>query len=859
MKRTTAGREYRIKKTTAEFELKSKLPFKEHSFNPTSKNRQVYRYNNVKKLKLRKNTTRPLNIDKSNKRMISKPSSFRRKFIKMGTKTNSQQRIKVFSRKSVVKKKRKELKTIRRNKFRFFKLRNVGNNLFNRRQKTLTFKEPFLPMASIDNSANLHNQHLDFVHNSIEDRLSGTTIPFENAFNSNANEEHLQMISDQPLTGKSVLQSNTTTKPDTMVMNAEHDQKFVPRTDTGSLNKDAITFIDILSNGFNGEIGEIKKDILSERGVPSSHVLESGRSGSANVFDITSTMVDGSIHRNIISEIKSPSTFNVGSPENINGRSLLPADAVLPNVVTGTGILTDSNFGDIKFDNNNIGSIIPDVGSGIQGSNIINGINSLSKIEETEQAKLLKINDLTNKEELHHTSERGNLLNSLKNDAVFLKNMTVKNNDHLPSFEPGGLIVGQDIVIQNTNLKKAISGRDDIPFSTKLKGIRENLLKTVDSKTVDGDTAINGGLSRLLGTNGDILFSTLNTHGNEASSFGLNSPLVLNSNRQNGLDITHLGTVNIGEVLREGLSSQIPFGNNGFNDNVISSTFLPVAIGNGINKINTDWAFPGDGTNNINNDWTIPVIDELNKDGAIITNGMVLTKLAEFVNVKNKGNTIDSNVDQNNGSSIQEKTVLLSHTNKIPEKSLFHQVLPEFIPPKPKIPVSLQKVRLELKKKTTQTFVFSEPLPTGCKMDGGVGYTNHPTSCDRFVVCYPTDIGILKPVTQLCPYGLFWSQSALTCKLTKDVYCPHEVCKSQADKYQYASKRTCRSYWECQGGISEPRCCPWGHSYLDGRGCIEDSTCEIPDVACSVDHKSLLIEWGGKGIDERLFVNIFFN
>jgi hypothetical protein len=58
-------------------------------------------------------------------------------------------------------------------------------------------------------------------------------------------------------------------------------------------------------------------------------------------------------------------------------------------------------------------------------------------------------------------------------------------------------------------------------------------------------------------------------------------------------------------------------------------------------------------------------------------------------------------------------------------------------------------------------------------MDGGVGYTNHPTSCDRFVVCYPTDGGNVKPVTQLCPYGLFWSQTALTCRLTKDVYCPH--------------------------------------------------------------------------------------
>ncbi|CAG2232534.1 unnamed protein product [Mytilus edulis] len=836
------------------FELKSKLPFKEQSFNPKSNNRHIYRYNIVKKLKLRKHPIRPLNIDKSNTRMIAKQSSFRRNFIKMRTKTNFQQRLKVFSRKSVVNKQRKELKKIRRNKFRFFKLKTVGKNVFKRRPKFSTFKEPFLPMASIDNSANLHYQHLDFVHNSIEERLSRTfhrntdflqnvqrtlhsTIPFESALNSNVNGNNMRIISDQPLTGTAVLQSNDNSKPDSMVINAEHGHTFVPRTDTGSLNSNNIDANTVNNILFNGEIGEIRNDILSESVFPSTHSLENGLSGNTNIFDINSNMVDGSIHQDVISEagIESPSSFNVGSPETLNGINMLPADAVLPNVVTGTGILTGSNFGE-----NNLGGINPGVGSALEGLNTINGGHSLLNMKETGQTNILKINDLKNGHERHHASSSGNLLNGLKNGDVFLKDTTSKSNDHLSTFGPGGLVVGQNIVLQNANLKKATSAKDGIPFSSKTNGIRENLLTTADDVT-----ALTGGL---LGSSSDIFFPTLNTHGNGASSFGLDSPNLLNGNQQSGLDIAHLGTVNIGEVLREGLSSQSPFGNTGFNDHAISSTFLPVAIGNGINSIHNDWPFLGDRTN-INGGWNIPGNNVFNKDGAVITNGMVLTKLAEFVDVKNKGNTIDSNVGLNNGSSIQEKTVILSHTNKIPEKTLFHQVLPEFIPPKPKIPVSLQKVRLELEKKNTQTFVFSEPLPTdiclGCKMDGGVGYTNHPTSCDRFVVCYPTDVGILKPVTQLCSYGLFWSQSALPCRLTKDVYCPHEVCKSQTDKYQYASKRTCRSYWECQGGISEPRCCPWGHSYLDGRGCIEDSTCEIPDVVCSVDHKSLLIEWGG--------------
>lgn len=64
-------------------------------------------------------------------------------------------------------------------------------------------------------------------------------------------------------------------------------------------------------------------------------------------------------------------------------------------------------------------------------------------------------------------------------------------------------------------------------------------------------------------------------------------------------------------------------------------------------------------------------------------------------------------------------------------------------------------------------------LCKGCIIDGGLGYANHPSSCERFIVCYPGEGGKLVPIEQQCPHGLFWSQNALTCRLPKDVLCPY--------------------------------------------------------------------------------------
>lgn len=72
----------------------------------------------------------------------------------------------------------------------------------------------------------------------------------------------------------------------------------------------------------------------------------------------------------------------------------------------------------------------------------------------------------------------------------------------------------------------------------------------------------------------------------------------------------------------------------------------------------------------------------------------------------------------------------------------------------------------------TLKWPFSE-LCSGCTIDGGLGYANHPSRCDRFVVCFPGKGGSLVPIEQECPYGLFWSQNALTCRLPKDATCAY--------------------------------------------------------------------------------------
>ena len=37
---------------------------------------------------------------------------------------------------------------------------------------------------------------------------------------------------------------------------------------------------------------------------------------------------------------------------------------------------------------------------------------------------------------------------------------------------------------------------------------------------------------------------------------------------------------------------------------------------------------------------------------------------------------------------------------------------------------------------------------------------------------------------------------------------------------------SCRAFWRCEGFKSVPACCPRGHSYTQGSGCVEDPSCQ---------------------------------
>uniref|UniRef100_A0A8W8MW23 Chitin-binding type-2 domain-containing protein n=1 Tax=Magallana gigas TaxID=29159 RepID=A0A8W8MW23_MAGGI len=144
----------------------------------------------------------------------------------------------------------------------------------------------------------------------------------------------------------------------------------------------------------------------------------------------------------------------------------------------------------------------------------------------------------------------------------------------------------------------------------------------------------------------------------------------------------------------------------------------------------------------------------------------------------------------------------------------------------PPVPV-LKFDSIELNHQKPLKMNLTKDLCQGCIIDGGLGYANHPSSCERFIVCYPGEGGKLVPIEQQCPHGLFWSQKALTCRLPKDVLCPYDICLRKKGKHQYPHEENCLSYWECQEGYSVPKCCPSGTSFKEGQGCVSnDGSCK---------------------------------
>ncbi|KAK7099346.1 collagen alpha-4(VI) chain-like isoform X2 [Littorina saxatilis] len=109
-----------------------------------------------------------------------------------------------------------------------------------------------------------------------------------------------------------------------------------------------------------------------------------------------------------------------------------------------------------------------------------------------------------------------------------------------------------------------------------------------------------------------------------------------------------------------------------------------------------------------------------------------------------------------------------------------------------------------------------------------IGFLYDPRDCAAFIQCYFRPDNSAVAVRRTCPVGQFWNQARLRCDEACNVDCPEDPCKNLPNSAQRAMNETCRGYWECIDGGSRPRCCASGHSYVRGRGCVEDCTCKDP-------------------------------
>ncbi|CAG5119178.1 unnamed protein product, partial [Candidula unifasciata] len=123
------------------------------------------------------------------------------------------------------------------------------------------------------------------------------------------------------------------------------------------------------------------------------------------------------------------------------------------------------------------------------------------------------------------------------------------------------------------------------------------------------------------------------------------------------------------------------------------------------------------------------------------------------------------------------------------------------------------------------------PVPELCKqclVEGGVGFNPLPTDCEKYVMCLPQGASY-EPQIKSCPFGMFWSNVAVSCLDARYVDCPADKCKALPDSATYPSvDSSCRSYYSCSNQRSTPLCCEQGYKYVVGIGCLPDPSCLDP-------------------------------
>ncbi|XP_052248367.1 uncharacterized protein LOC127856296 isoform X2 [Dreissena polymorpha] len=117
-------------------------------------------------------------------------------------------------------------------------------------------------------------------------------------------------------------------------------------------------------------------------------------------------------------------------------------------------------------------------------------------------------------------------------------------------------------------------------------------------------------------------------------------------------------------------------------------------------------------------------------------------------------------------------------------------------------------------------------------------YLPYDGDCKSYVVCQRTAVGTYVAWKMRCAFGSYWGTGKLwTCERVEDLIrtgfqCQSDPCKNRSlISYPDIEERNCRTYWQCENGVSTPKCCE-PHTRFDRNTlrCERDNaeTCRAP-------------------------------
>ncbi|XP_076450405.1 protein PIF-like [Babylonia areolata] len=117
----------------------------------------------------------------------------------------------------------------------------------------------------------------------------------------------------------------------------------------------------------------------------------------------------------------------------------------------------------------------------------------------------------------------------------------------------------------------------------------------------------------------------------------------------------------------------------------------------------------------------------------------------------------------------------------------------------------------------------------------GVGYRAHPTEANKYIQCYfPSETRTLAIVRE-CPFGLLWNDKQRLCDNYLRVHLAKDPCEN-GEVGSHPHEGNCRTFYNCEGGRSVPRCCPPGYLYdALSKGCSPCPACTEPCPALCSD------------------------